>query len=69
MFGKISVVLQVLQLIWKIIQTVRGLVKEAEIRRIREEETARADGIERLKRAETEAEREQAIQDIAKDSL
>ena len=69
MFGKISVVAESLKLIWKIIQTVRGLVKEAEIRRIREEETARADGIERLKRAETEAEREQAIQDIAKDSL
>ena len=58
-----------MQLIWKIIQTVRGLVKEAEIRRIREEELARADGIERLKRAESEADREQAIQDIAKNSL
>lgn len=69
MLGRISTIFQLLKLVWDLWKAFKAAQRESEIRRIEEEARKRAKAIERLKRAESESEREKATQEIANNSL
>lgn len=69
MLGRISTIFQLLKLVWDLWKAFQAAQRESEIRRIEEEARKRAEAIERLKRAESESERDEATKEIANNSL